>query len=367
MGDWHVRLKAWGCESQDLETESICIIHLKVRTVIDSSMEVIHEGMYLNFGKENLGGKIDTGKLSQPLVIREGEKVGVAGGVIKELANIRKGFNVMEFFIQPRMLIKEGVDRAQAVEYEGERTEEEYVKVEIPEGWYSSIRKLREAVNTAIEKTFFDRAQSVIGYWDMVSGRFGEPGYSGRLHTPFFFTEENVYFCDEFLCEDSYVTHLALNNNTFHETRIEMKDSLASILGMPSAFRLRGGGIPDSLRMNVESYQLRLERRQKGIEPKLKTEFPPFLIVSSPIARMGMIGREMSRVLTILESGGEISENGLVRFFPSENNFVSAEPGRYESIECEVINMFDEKSPLSSYVGDYRVDLALIIKSDSLR
>ena len=138
---------------------------------------------------------------------------------------------------------------------------------------------------------------------------YGEGGYTGRQYTPFYFKEKRV-LCDGDGCADKYDTHIKLYNNTFHEAVIDVPSALAEMIGMPSAFRLRGGGIKEELRDNKEIYQRRLEKVIEGTKPCIKTEFPPFLGITSPIARKGMLGDQTDRVLAILECGGEIDEKG---------------------------------------------------------
>ena len=58
----------------------------------------------------------------------------------------------------------------------------------------------------------------------------------------------------------------------------------------------RGGGVKEHLWVNDELYQARLGKSMEGVKPELKTAFPSFLVVSSPIARLGMIGQEVDSV-----------------------------------------------------------------------
>ena len=175
-----------------------------------------------------------------------------------------------------------------------------------------------------------------------------------------------IYTCAKVCRNDTEA--IILSNDTLHEVRIEMCPDMGEALGLPTAFRLRGGSIAHEHRVYNESYQRQLEWQHEGVKPKLNTTLPQFLAITSSIARHGMIGPQMERVLTIVECPYRLSGgvDGIIPFHSGETNFVSAEPGTYESVDCKVFGVFDDKPSLYDVVGDFKMDLALIIKSDEV-
>ena len=97
----------------------------------------------------------------------------------------------------------------------------------------------------------------------------------------------------------------------------------------------------------------------------INTIFPRFLAITSPVCRYGMIGRKMERVLAIIECDENIKD-GIIAVNPSEISFVSAEPGIYEHIECEVKDVFGDGKPLEDVVGNFKLDIAMMIKSENV-
>ena len=260
----------------------------------------------------------------------------------------------------------DSLNKLKVLNGEGNKTEEEHVSIEIPEGWYSSPGVLIDSINDAIRERFFKRSneEGVTRYMDLKSFKT-DVDDGGGVWKPFYINAHySRYLCGKSVC-DNYVDFVIFRNNTFHEARIEMCSQMASAIGLPTAFRLRGGSIEESQRIYDEPYQKRLEWEQEGIKPSLNTSFPRFLAVTSPIASHGLLGRELERVITVLECGERVGVNGVISFYPSETNFVSAEPGRYESIECGVMKVFDDKSSLYDVIGKFKMDLAIMIKSNN--
>ena len=116
MGVWHITLKAWGCEDGGVNSNSHCIIHLKVRTIVNRSMSLIHDSMYLKFDSRN--GVLESGHLSQPLIINEGEKIGVTAGVIKDVRNIKNNYNIIHVYIKAGVLSTGKNDHKNALDHE---------------------------------------------------------------------------------------------------------------------------------------------------------------------------------------------------------------------------------------------------------
>ena len=170
--------------------------------------------------------------------------------------------------------------------------------------------------------------------------------------------------------------NITLRNDSLHEIKIEMCAELSKILGLHTAFRLQASiEEEDRVHIDRDSFEESIDEEDiyvplytnsfEGWKPELNTILPQsYLALTSSIAQHGMIGSQMKRVLTILECPPRLNLDGIIPIHVRETNFVPAQPGVYQSVDCEVVDVFNDQLLLKDVVGDFKMDLALIIKSD---
>ena len=347
VDNWNITLVPWGCKSKDLcKNINYCILHIKVKPILTRRMSIIHKSLYVKF--ENKGGRyLQSGKLNQPLIIKEGQKVSLTGGLIRGVPNLAKGHNMM------LLKVNKNIDALDCVEKLHANTFEHWgdlplvndildINVEVKESWYGTMKDLVSEMNEAMENVKTSASGERINIYVpkpvAVAGREKE--------------------CQMLSFTMNHQNKIVVNNNSVHQIQIIMSKNMSKITGLSKSILLSGGGIPLYSQSNT------IELAQKSISSKSVGHYgrftavspPPFYMLSSPLAKTGYLGRGASRVLSFLECGDQFDDEGKVQIisYGGGDNFVSAQPGRYDNLECEILNGSEGMS----------LQVGMIIKSD---
>ena len=286
--EWRVRIIPWVKTTlEEVSSITKCFIHLNVRVILEGDMTFIHNLLYLKMKRSVNNNGNTTGVINPPLRIHNGHRVGLQSFIGGEVYNIGGGSNIISF------------------QYKNSKDEIVEKDVVIPPKWYSSLQDLLSTINKVMKLEYKDDVESGLITPKENSRNRKYYGYFSKGY------QERVF------CILGVRTTLG---------RISMSNNLASLLGYKTGYLTFHKGRGSQLKSGDDTPNL------KGFV------IPPmFLLECDIVARTGLVGGSVMRLLSTLEISRSKLKEGFDVHHPLPH-MVLGEPGFYSEIKCRVLH-----------------------------
>lgn len=299
--EWCVSIIPWGCESvQYYEEHASCVIHLNIRVGLEVGMDFVHESAYLRM-EYNAGCKCYVANLPKPLIIKNGDSVGVRSCVGGGLLNVVDGSNTIKISLDNERMKKS-----------------QEFSVNVPEGMYSSLNELLGVINKCMAKLLKNATES------------------SEL--------EEVESLSHILVDFSRKgDKVRVMNRCIYQMFMHMPEGLHSLLGLSERFFLGPGRGPGFMVYG---------------ENPLNPTIPNTLALECSLVKRGLVGDKKFRVIGLVETTNA-TKLGTFNNSTSLPYMVKGERGDYWSVNCDLIEPISGKSVACT--GSY-MNIEVIVK-----